>query len=194
MVFFNLCSNPMGKIFLLSKAWENSWLSLLLLWCLPDPHYFPTLHANYSAKDSSLNYFPVCIAWLLPAVMPHPTFLHILSSHFSKMLTLHLLEHPLPMILSASFIIDSSSALLTHVFFFFLFFLNCSGFCHTLKWNSHGFTCVPHTDPPSHLPLYPNPLGLPSAPGPSACLMRPCFNGVSEYKWFFQLDWLGREG
>ena len=30
-----------------------------------------------------------------------------------------------------------------------LFFFICSGFCHTLKWNSHGFTCVPHPDPPS---------------------------------------------
>ena len=27
----------------------------------------------------------------------------------------------------------------------------CSGFCHTLTWISHGFTCVPHPDPPSHL-------------------------------------------
>ena len=27
----------------------------------------------------------------------------------------------------------------------------CSGFCHTLTWISHGFTCVPHPDllPPS---------------------------------------------
>ena len=47
----------------------------------------------------------------------------------------------------------------------------CSGFCHTLTWISHGFTCVPHPDPPSHLPVYPIPLGLPSAPGPSTCLM-----------------------
>ena len=46
--------------------------------------------------------------------------------------------------------------------FVFFFFFNCSGFCHTLKWNSHGFTCVPHPDPPSHLPLHPIPLGLPS--------------------------------
>ena len=30
-----------------------------------------------------------------------------------------------------------------------------SGFCHTLTWISHGFTCIPHPDPPSHLPLYP---------------------------------------
>ena len=28
------------------------------------------------------------------------------------------------------------------------FFFFCSGFCHTLKWNSHGFTCVPHPDSP----------------------------------------------
>ena len=40
----------------------------------------------------------------------------------------------------------------------------CSGFCHTLTWISHGFTCIPRPDPPSHLPLYPIPLGLPSAP------------------------------
>ena len=53
-------------------------------------------------------------------------------------------------------------------FYFFLNFLYCSGFCHTMKWNSHGFTCVPHPDPSSHLPLHPIPLGLPSAPGLSA--------------------------
>ena len=28
----------------------------------------------------------------------------------------------------------------------------CSGFCHTLTWISHGFTCVPPSDPPSRLP------------------------------------------
>ena len=39
----------------------------------------------------------------------------------------------------------------------------CSGFCHTLTWISHEFTCVPLPDPPSHLPLHPIPLGLPSA-------------------------------
>ena len=40
----------------------------------------------------------------------------------------------------------------------------CTGFCHTLKWISHGFTCVPPPDPHSHLPLHPIPLGLPSGP------------------------------
>ena len=33
---------------------------------------------------------------------------------------------------------------------------HCSGFCHTLTWISHGFTCVPHTDSPSHLPSQPS--------------------------------------
>ena len=50
------------------------------------------------------------------------------------------------------------------VFFNFYFFISwrlitlqyCSGFFHTLKWISHGFTCVPHPNPPSHLPLQKN--------------------------------------
>ena len=53
----------------------------------------------------------------------------------------------------------------------------CSGFCHTLTWISHGFICIPHPDPPSHLPLHLIPLGLPSAPGPSTCLMHPTWAG-----------------
>ena len=50
---------------------------------------------------------------------------------------------------------------------------HCHGFCHTLTWISHGVTCIPHPDPPTHLPLHPIPLGLPSATGPSTCLMHP---------------------
>ena len=70
--------------------------------------------------------------------------------------------------------------------FFNLFFLiswrlitlqYCSGFCHTLTWISLGYTCIPHPNPPSHLPLYPIPLGLPSAPGPSTCLLHPAWTG-----------------
>ena len=64
-----------------------------------------------------------------------------------------------------------------HIDSFFFFFFICGGFCHTLKWNSHGFTCVPHSNPPSHLPLHPFPLCFPSAPGPSTCLMHPNWAG-----------------
>ena len=53
----------------------------------------------------------------------------------------------------------------------------CSGFCHTLTWISHGFTCIPHPDHPSQLPLHPISLGLPSAPAPSTCLMHPTWAG-----------------
>ena len=43
----------------------------------------------------------------------------------------------------------------------------CSGFCHTLTWNSHGCTCVPHRtcEPSSHLPPHPISQGYPSVPG-----------------------------
>ena len=71
-----------------------------------------------------------------------------------------------------------------YYFFSFIFiswrlitFQFCSGFCHTLTWISHGVKWIPHPDPPSHLPPYPIPLGLPSAPGPSTCLMHPTWAG-----------------
>ena len=65
----------------------------------------------------------------------------------------------------------------TQSLWLYFFFFICSEFCHTLKWNSHGFTCVPPPDHHSHLPLHPLPLGLPSAPGPSVCLMHPTWAG-----------------
>ena len=76
-------------------------------------------------------------------------------------------------------------SILFHILFFSIYFISwrlitlqyCSGFCHTLTWISHGFTCVPHPDSPSHLPFHPIPLGLPSAPGPSTCLMHPTWAG-----------------
>ena len=59
----------------------------------------------------------------------------------------------------------------------------CSGFCHTLTWISHGFTCVPHPDPPSHLPPHPIPLGLPSAPALSTHLLHPTWAGDLFHPW-----------
>ena len=77
--------------------------------------------------------------------------------------------------------------LLTPVFFFFFPFIfiswrlitsqHFSGFCQTLTWISHVVTCIPHPDHPSHLPFHPIPLGLPSAPGRSTCLMHPTWAG-----------------
>ena len=77
------------------------------------------------------------------------------------------------------------------VYFFSFIFISwrlitlqyCSGFCHTLAWISHGFTYIPHPNPPSHLPLHPIPLGLPSAPAPSTCLMHPTWAGGLFHPW-----------
>ena len=63
-------------------------------------------------------------------------------------------------------------------FFFFIYFylfiiiiifyfMILYWFCHTSKWICHGCTCVPHPEPPSHLPPHTIPLGHPCAPAPS---------------------------
>ena len=66
----------------------------------------------------------------------------------------------------------------THIrlFWFFFFFIAVDFVIH---WNetAMGLHVFPHPDPPSHLPLHLIPLGLPSAPGPSACLMHPTWAG-----------------
>ena len=78
----------------------------------------------------------------------------------------------------------------TPVFFFFFnlfIYLNwrlialqyCSGFCHTLTWISHGCACVPHLEPPSHLPPHPIPQGCPSAPALSALFHASTFDWSS---------------
>ena len=58
-----------------------------------------------------------------------------------------------------------------------------SGFCHTLIWISHGFTCVPHPEPPSYLPPHPIPLGHPGAPALSTCLMHQTWTGDLFHNW-----------
>ena len=56
--------------------------------------------------------------------------------------------------------------------FFFLFFLFFNftilyGFCHISTWIRHRYTCVPHPEPSSLLPLHTIPLGRASTPAPS---------------------------
>ena len=55
----------------------------------------------------------------------------------------------------------------------------CSGFCLTLTWISHGFTCVPHPDPPS--PSHPS--------GSSQCTSLEHLSHASNLGWrCFTLD------
>ena len=58
----------------------------------------------------------------------------------------------------------------TSFFFLFIFFFNFEilyCFCHISKWICHRYTCVPHPEPSSLLPLHTIPLGRPRAPTPS---------------------------
>ena len=70
----------------------------------------------------------------------------------------------------SQFFIPDGQSIGASVFFFFFPFIfiswrlitlqYCSGFCHTLTWISHGFTCVPLPDLSSRLPLHPIPWGF----------------------------------
>ena len=84
--------------------------------------------------------------------------------------------------------IRSSDCFLIALSFFcsfrFFFFISwrlitlqyCSGFLHTLTWISHGYTCIPHPDPPSHLPLQPRWLAISASMAESSM---QCLEGVS---------------
>ena len=98
------------------------------------------------------------------------------------LLFLQHLFHPLIFFTAAAEEADMLKASVRKLQFFFISWRlitlqYCSGFCHTLTRISHGFTCIPHPNAPSHLPLHPIPLGLPSAPGPSTCPMHPTWAG-----------------
>ena len=110
---------------------------------------------------------PVCVCVCTPQRCP--TFCYSLvcsppGSFFHGIFQARILELPYP---APGDLSDwdrtLSPALVGRFFFFFPFiFISwrlitlqyCSGFCHTLTWISHGFTCVPHPDPPGKSKQY----------------------------------------
>ena len=52
------------------------------------------------------------------------------------------------------------------IIIFFFYFTILYWFCHTSTCICHGCTCVPQSEPSSHLPHHTIPLGHPSAPAP----------------------------
>ena len=52
-------------------------------------------------------------------------------------------------------------------YYYFFYFTILYWFWHTSTYICHGWTRVPHPEPPSHLPPHTIPLGHPSAPAPS---------------------------
>ena len=68
---------------------------------------------------------------------------------------------------------------------FFFFFTILYWFCHTSTWICHGYTCVPHPEPPSLLPPRTIPLGRPSAPAPSIQDHTSSGTGDSFHIWYY---------
>ena len=54
-----------------------------------------------------------------------------------------------------------------YYYYYYFYFTILYWFCPTSTWICHGYTRVPHPEPPSHLPPRTIPLGHPSAPVPS---------------------------
>ena len=121
------------------------------------------------------------IWWVLLAICSKAIWLHFLTGYVFKLFSLFVCYFKHWEISAFS---ENQLCFLFYftkvcIFFFPFIFISWrlitsqhfSGFCHTLTWISHGVTCIPYPDPPSHLPLHWIPLGLPSAPGPSTCLM-----------------------
>ena len=65
------------------------------------------------------------------------------------------------------------------LFFFNFFLIFYIAVDFVIHWNetAMGLHVFPILIPRSHLPLHPIPLGLPSAPGLSVCLMHPTWAG-----------------
>ena len=74
-------------------------------------------------------------------VVKSPIFLSYFMINPIYQTALHLLSCFFPFLFIYLFIFYISLRLITLQY--------CSGFCQTLTWISHGYTCIPHPDPPS---------------------------------------------
>ena len=145
--------------------WKWLWFWDILVWEIT--------YCNQSPEFSFLE----CVKTALKMVLEDTHFIFIYLFIYFYLLLLYWLHQCLWLCGSQQTVENSFFLIFFKFYYYYYYFFYCSGFCHTLKWNSHGFPCVPHPDPPSHLPLPLIPLCLPSAPGPSACLMHPTWAG-----------------
>ena len=140
-----------------------------------------------------LNWVPVCDALLQELQSPLiQSSVLAFWAHLGSDLQLHIWSESgsAPSLLPGVHLTPQGPIFFPFIFiiikYFFIILITlqyCSGFCHTLTWISPGFTCIPPPDPPSHLPPHPIPLGLPSAPALSTCLMHPTWTGDLFHPW-----------
>ena len=118
-----------------------------MIWWVLEPNPMDTQTALYNQQTSQFFSFPFAVKFLENVCFHRLQFCssHILSSLFCPGWL-----SPLKLLFIFFPFICISWRLITLQY--------CSGFCHTLTWIRHGFTCVPHPDPPSHRPPHPIPL------------------------------------
>ena len=82
---------------------------------------------------------------------------------------------------------DNSLGTFIYLFIFiiiiFCYFTILYWFCHTSTCIHHGYTRVPHPEPPSHLPSHTIPLGHSSAQ--ASCILHGTWTGNSFLIWYY---------
>ena len=131
--FISLLSKELSRVFSSTTIWKHQFLTLNLL-------NGPTLKSIYVASSLVFHLSSLCSSKSLGIIQPVIINKHSNGKQISSILLFY-----------------------QKYFIYFLFFFiswrliilqYCSGFCHTLTWISHGYTCIPHPDPLSHLPLH----------------------------------------
>ena len=134
---------------------------------------FLLLLFNLSLVTSCISSLPIRGGDLIPFICSCNLYYCCHTVHFSC-LNLMFLFWLFKKSLSADFI----------YLYFFIYFISwrlialqyCSGFCHTLTWISHGFTCVPIPIPPFCLPPHPS--------GSSQCTIPEHLSHASNLGWW----------
>ena len=123
-------------------AAEN-FLAILPCWCWASrPQCTPTHHWVINQNNSRQSYVALSTAW--------QHFLFIIWHRVSLMA-----------IVEKIFSVLSFFNVLFFNYYYYFYFTILYWFCHTSTCICHGYTRVPHPEPPSHLPPHTIPLGHP---------------------------------
>ena len=86
--------------------------------------------------------------------------------------------------LSAWVIVINSSRISFFFFLIFFYFKILYWFFHTSTWIRHRCTCVPHSEPPSHLPPIPSFWVIPVHQPRASCIMHQTWTGELFHIWY----------
>ena len=132
-------------------------------WC------HPTISSSFVPFSSCLLSFPGSESFLMSWLFASGgQSVGTSTSHSDLPMTIQNL-FPLGLTVLTSLLYKELSFLFYHLpfIYFFSYFTILYWFCNTSTWIHHGYTHVPHPEPPSHLPPRTVPLVHPSAPDPS---------------------------